>query len=156
MAEFMPLDGDRIGHRLRAALGRVLKVSETTEIKGQFGLEQSSGTGKKLKTILFYRMSHLYKPLQISLKHKKLQWLNSIVHNHDMFCHCDKPFQHTILGILEQEPRLPFTPGEQETLRLCLSTGDRTAEDGAELGEGELDRLFEQDVFGEDAATDTG
>ena len=25
MAEFMPLDGERIGHRLRAELGRVLR-----------------------------------------------------------------------------------------------------------------------------------
>ena len=45
MAEFMPLDGAQID-RLSADSGRVPKVSETTVVKGQFGLNQSSGTGK--------------------------------------------------------------------------------------------------------------
>ncbi len=36
---------------LQADHGRVPKVSETTEVKGQFGLGQSGGTGKKLKII---------------------------------------------------------------------------------------------------------
>ncbi len=40
---------------LQADLGRVPKVSETTVVKGQFGLGQSGGTGKKLKLILFFR-----------------------------------------------------------------------------------------------------
>ncbi len=54
MAEFMPPDGDGITSVTPGSpLGRVLKVSETTEIKGQFGLGQSGGTGKKLKNIYF-------------------------------------------------------------------------------------------------------
>lgn len=48
MAEFMPLDGDKI-ETILADPGRVPKVSETTVVKGQFGLDQSSGTGKILK-----------------------------------------------------------------------------------------------------------
>ncbi len=61
MAEFTPPDGDAIGHRLEADQGRVPKVSETTEVKGQFGLGQSGGTGKKLKYIYFTDMSSLWK-----------------------------------------------------------------------------------------------
>lgn len=95
-------------------------------------------------------MSHLYKPLNISQKHKKLQWLNGTVHVHDMYCQCNQPFQHIILGILEQEPDLKFTTGEQETLRKCLTSGDRTEDAPDAFGEGDLDRLFEEDVFGEE------
>ena len=53
MAEFTPLDGAGTGssaaRRSPAAHGREPEVSETTEVKGQFGLDQSGGTGKKLK-----------------------------------------------------------------------------------------------------------
>lgn len=55
MAEFMPPDGDCIGYQLQADQGRVPKVSNTTGVKGQFGLGQSGGTGKKLKIFLIYR-----------------------------------------------------------------------------------------------------
>jgi len=44
MAEFMPLDGDKSEHRL--GWSRAGAEGEfTTEIKGQFGHDQSSGTG---------------------------------------------------------------------------------------------------------------
>ena len=49
MAEFMPPDGDWNTTVTQAEQGRVPKVSETTVVKGQFGLAQSGGTGKKLK-----------------------------------------------------------------------------------------------------------
>lgn len=55
MAEFTPPDGDGITSEIQADLGRVPKVSETTEVKGQFGLDQSGGTGKKLKYSFTYR-----------------------------------------------------------------------------------------------------
>lgn len=69
---------------------------------------------------------------------------------HDMICHCDKSLQHIILGILEQEPQLPFTEGEKETIKKCLSTGDHGDDAGDTLGDGDLDRLFADDVFEEE------
>lgn len=55
MAEFMPPDGDWSSSLTQADQGRVPKVSETTEVKGQFGLGQSGGTGKKLKTLFVFQ-----------------------------------------------------------------------------------------------------
>ncbi len=60
MAEFMPPDGDGSRLLIQADLGRVPKVSETTVVKGQFGLDQSGGTGKKLKIILYFTDEHIY------------------------------------------------------------------------------------------------
>ncbi len=94
-------------------------------------------------------MSHLYKPLNISLKHKKLQFINGIVHFHDLYCQCDDPLRHTILEIFDQEPHLSFTEAEKNKIQQCL-TGTETGGDGIDaLGDGDLEKLFEEDVFGE-------
>lgn len=84
------------------------------------------------------------------MKHKKLQWLNGTVHMHDMFCQCDEPLKHLMFEILEKEKDIKFTEEEQQQLQKCLSTGDRGAPDGDVLGDGDLDRLFAEDVFGEE------
>lgn len=98
-------------------------------------------------------MSKFYKPVTTSLKHRNLQWINGTVHLHDMHCHCNEPLKHLIFGILEQEPHLQFNKEESQQLQKCLTTGDHTEDAGDVIGEGELDRLFEEDVFGEEDHT---
>ena len=92
-------------------------------------------------------MSKLYKPLNISLNHKILQWMNAQVALHDMHCQCDEPFRHIILQIIEKEPTIKFNKEESSKIQKCLTTGDE--EDGDVLGAGDLDTLFAEDVFGE-------
>lgn len=100
-------------------------------------------------------MSKFYKPLNISQKHKNLQWINLIVGQHDMLCHCDDPLKHTIFAILEQEPSIKFTEEESKQLQKCLTSTDQG--DGAggvdDFGDGELERLFAEDTIGETADT---
>lgn len=99
-------------------------------------------------------MSDYYKALTLSYRHKKLQWLNGIVHLHDMHCQCSSPFQHTIIQIIEEEPDLPFTKEDIEKLQKCHTDGDGDggADPTENIGDGDLERLFAQDVFGEENA----
>lgn len=99
-------------------------------------------------------MSTRYIPTKSSLKQKKLQWINLICHDHDIFCDCPSPLEHTIILIAEQEPQLRFKPPEKDLLKKCLTTTDTTKEDGDQdgFGEGDLEDLFKED-FGEE---DTG
>lgn len=84
-----------------------------------------------------------YVPLKISLKNKRRDWINTIVQIHNLQCGCEKPLDHTIKEILQQEPSLK-----------CLTTGeDQITTDADGFGEGDLDRLFEED-FTEDATTE--
>lgn len=67
-------------------------------------------------------------------------WLNTIYGTHDLMCGCPKPIEH-LLQILKKKCLLTEdgTDGEEK--------GD-TPEEG--FGPGDLDKLFEEDVFGED------
>ncbi len=98
-------------------------------------------------------MSHHYKPLTISTKHKKLQFINGIVHLHDLTCQCDEPLQHTIGAIFEQEPNLPLNEKDKQLIKKCLTSGDHTEEDGDVLGDVDLEKFFAEDTFGEDDKT---
>ncbi len=101
-------------------------------------------------------MSNYYKPLTISHKHKQLQWINLMVAAHDQYCQCDDSLKHIIIGIVEREPSLKFNKEDSQKLQKCLTTGDHGEhgdEDGDVLGDGDLDRLFAEDVFGETANT---
>ncbi len=118
-------------------------MSETTVVKGQFGLVQSGGTGKKLKNSFFLQMSNLQKPTNYSKNGLNNQILNTYVNIHDLNCGCDNALKHIVLQILEKEPEI----------KKCLTTtttGETTG-DGEEdvLGEGDLERFFAED-FGED------
>lgn len=91
-----------------------------------------------------------YKNPPYSTKHKGLNFINSICSNHDLHCGCDKPLQHAIIGIIEQEPNLQFNKEESDIIRKCLTSGDHTGEDVVDtFGDGELEKLFEGD-FGEE------
>lgn len=102
-------------------------------------------------------MSKYYKPLTISNKHKELQWINLMVAAHDQYCQCNECLKHIITSIIEREPNLKFDKEDSEKIKKCLTTGDHGddhgEDDGDVLGDGDLEKLFEQDVFGETGDT---
>lgn len=89
-----------------------------------------------------------------SPKEIQLQWINNIVHTHDLLCKCTKPLEHTIYGILKQEPNLRFDKETKKLFERCLTTTENGGheEDALDgLGEGDLEALF-----AEDTGDDTG
>jgi len=130
-------------------------VSETTVVKGQFGLEQSGGTGKKLKITYFLQMNRKCPP-KYNTKQLQLQHVNALVHLHDLTCSCNSPLECTILTINNQEKNLKFTKEEQKQLQKWFTTTekDTTTPEEEGFGDGDLERLFDED-FGEEDATDT-
>lgn len=63
---------------------------------------------------------------------------------HDLWCYCDNPLKHIILGILEQEPTLNFDQEDSKKIQKCLTTGG--GEDVLDdFGDGELEKLFAED-----------
>lgn len=99
-------------------------------------------------------MSNYYKKITTSQKHQNLQFVNTLVGNHDLYCFCNEPLQHIICSIIEQEPNLKFNKEDSQKIQKCLTTGQDPAGDAVDaLGEGDLDALFAQDTFGEE---DTG
>lgn len=101
-------------------------------------------------------MSRYYKKPTYGDRHKQLQWINNMVGLHDMHCYCDKPLQHIITGIIEHEPSLHFDTEDSKKIQKCLST--TAIEDVLDdFGEGELEKLFSEDVGEPDAtAEETG
>ncbi len=67
---------------------------------------------------------------------------------HDMHCYCDDPLRHTILQILEQEPNIKFNAEDSKIIQKCLTTTEDPTAATDVIGEGDLDRLFAEDVFG--------
>lgn len=122
-------------------------MSETTEVKGQFGLGQSGGTGKKLKIYSFTDMSR-YQPTKQNCKQSNINWINTLVHVHDLQCNCDSPLEHTTLQIFNQEKNLRFTTTEISTIQKCLTTGEEDTPEEENFGPGDLEALFADD-FGE-------
>mgnify|MGYP002699997134 CR=1 FL=1 len=132
-------------------------MSETTVVKGQFGLVQSGGTGKKLKMIFILQMSRYVKPTE-NTKQQQIKFVNAVVHLHDMQCDCNSPLEHSVDIIFTQEKNLRFNAQEKQKIRKCLTTQeDGDLEEGVDaLGEGVLEALFEQDFGEEENPTATG
>lgn len=106
-----------------------------------------------LKNIFSLQMSSRYVRPTLSAKNRNLDWINCIVQVHNLQCQCDTPLEHTVEEILIQEPNLQFNKPEK-----CLgTTKDLSTADVDAFGDGDLEKLFEQD-FGEDAieGTSTG
>lgn len=78
-------------------------------------------------------------------RNDKLDWVNTIVMIHNLQCECDKPLDHTIDVIYQQEPtlKLPKCHGGEDPI---------TEEEG--FGPGDLEALFADDT-GENPADDT-
>lgn len=95
-------------------------------------------------------MTAYYKQPTWTIKHKNLNGINSICSVHDIHCMCNNPLQHTILGIIEQEPSLKFNKEDSTKIQKCLTTGDATGQDVVDgFGDGELESLFAED-FGDE------
>ncbi len=129
-------------------------MSETTEVKGQFGLGQSGGMGKKLKIYFLLQMSYLFKPTIYNNKAKQNEWINNIFLTHDLICYCEHPQRHLLAAIAEKQENIQLSKEEKKNLFQCLTTTEETTpiigdtpEDIDELG---LDAVFAED-FGEDA-----
>lgn len=118
-------------------------MSETTEVKGQFGLGQSGGTGKKLKMFV----------LQMQKSASNLEFVNTFVHVHDLGCSCNKPTVHCLLMLCEQL-RNELTTEEKQQIAKCLgitTTTDAAAATAQDIDFGEdLEKLFAEDITEED------
>lgn len=118
-------------------------MSETTEIKGQFGLGQSGGTGKKLNMFVL-QMSDYLKPTLYNNRGLENQLKNLCYTAHDLCCGCNDPTKH-----------LEYLFSEQK----CHHTGDTTTTAGTNHGddkedafdEGDLENLFSKDFDEEDS-----
>lgn len=93
-----------------------------------------------------------YVPQSTSLKNLRRDWINNLVQTHNLICECLTPLEHTIEEIFQQEPDI-----KKLYTQKCPGSTTTGTEDVAELGDGDLDRLFAED-FGEkeDAATVDG
>lgn len=86
---------------------------------------------------------------KLSPRQKNLQIVNTYVAIHDLNCHCDKPLNHILQQIYDQEPSL--------LKEKCLSTAedgtDHTGKDTIDdFGPGELEALFAEEDAADTAA----
>ncbi len=99
-----------------------------------------------------------YQPLKHNTKNAQIQWVNTLVHIHDLQCNCNDPLEHTTTTIFRQEPNLRFTDHEKNLIKRCLTTGEEkdTQDAGDVIGQGDLDALFAQDFGEEEKDSTTG
>ncbi len=100
-------------------------------------------------------MSKYYQTVPFTYKHKCRDWINTHVSVHDIYCSCDKPLEHIVLGIFEQEPNLRFDTDDSNKIKKCLTTGENGDGDALDgFGDGELEKLFAEDIGEPDTATE--
>ncbi len=108
-------------------------MSETTVVKGQFGLVQSGGTGKKLKIFIL----QMFKPPTPNQRRDELKFINIICGVHDTLCDCYSPVQHAS-KILQKHL-------EQQQCHTDTTTAAVEDDHGLDFGE-DLEKLFAQDT----------
>ncbi len=113
-------------------------MSETTVVKGQFGLDQSGGTGKKLKIFYFTEMNNWQNPT-LGPRAQQIQWINLIFTSHDMICGCNDTWKHLKTLLEDHQVQCHFggpaaTAGTQDD-----------KENGDPLESGDLELLFKED-----------
>lgn len=97
------------------------------------------------------------KPIKYSTKQQNVNHINLLVSLHDLKCGCDKPLQHLVFDILNQEPSLKEDTKFTSELQQWLTTtkpGNIQEEDTDVIGSGDLEKLFEE-PFGEEEDADT-
>lgn len=100
-----------------------------------------------------------YVPKKHQTKNDQIQWINTLVHLHDLQCDCDGPLEHTVLAINKQEKHLRFTDQEKKQLEKWLTTTEKHGTPDVDgFGDGDLEALFAEDIGEEKdtTATDTG
>ncbi len=92
-----------------------------------------------------------YVPVKFQSKKQHVNWMNTIVHVHDLQCECEDPLEHTIHTIFKQEQNLRLWDSTQHLIKKCLTTTTtpEEEEDDVPFGNGELEALFATDDIGE-------
>lgn len=85
-----------------------------------------------------------------SLRQQEMTWLNIVHQTHEQFCDCNKPLEH-LLSSINQQNNPTKLPQKEIKKQLCLLTGDPdTAGDAGDavdaLDFGDLEELFSEDV----------
>lgn len=107
-------------------------------------------------------MSDYYKPSEYTPWQNTTQWLNNTVQTHDMFCWCDKPWQHLLQSLLQRGSNFNLSDKEKRILQKCLismakdggnqkpeSTEDSKKDDtDFDLGAEDLEKLFAEEDTG--------
>lgn len=95
-----------------------------------------------------------YEPVNPTSRYQKTQWMNTLVHVHDLQCSCDEPLEHTVHVIATQEPNLKFNKESLKPIKKWLTdTEDGTPEEEEPFGNGELEALFAQEDGGDENTT---
>lgn len=93
-------------------------------------------------------------PPQLTIKQQKSEWLNLLVHIHDLYCKCNKPLEHTVDLIVDKEKNLRLEHFTKLNLQKCLTGGEITTiqKDGDDDGfaAGDLENLFAEDFTEEE------
>lgn len=87
-----------------------------------------------------------------STRKNDLLLINGLFHFHDLACNCESPASHlTYLLATNCSPK-DYTAEEKKKLQKCLgfTTGDDEPTDDLGIDAGDLDKLFEEDVFQEE------
>lgn len=88
-------------------------------------------------------------PPQLTIKQQKTEWINMLVHIHDLYCKCNDPLEHTVDLIAEKEKNLRFQHFTKLNLQKCLTGGEEnTTHQGGEedaFDAGDLEKLFDED-----------
>lgn len=92
-------------------------------------------------------MSRYNKPTEFGPRATEIQWLNSIVTTHGLFCGCEKPWNHLEDILKNQQVRCHLIGDNTTETHTEEPTGDVDI-DGFQ--DGDLERLFAQD-FEDDA-----
>lgn len=85
-------------------------------------------------------------------KQQKDNWINLLVHVHDLQCHCNNPLEHTLHIIFEKEKNLRLEESTKNLIKPWLTTtaAGEDAHGDDILEDGDLAALFDED-FTEDA-----
>lgn len=93
-----------------------------------------------------------YQKQTFSARQLELLHLNSICHDHDMWCACQQPLKHTAAIIFHHAKPTNFSAEETKEIKKCLgdTTGD---EDLGGVTSEDLEKLFAEDTNGDDDPT---
>lgn len=89
-----------------------------------------------------------YVPTSTSIRRKNLDFTNGVATLHALICDCEKPLEHAVYIIVDQEPGLKFNKKTSDKIKKCLTSEDGpTAADAIDgLEDGELENLFAEDI----------
>ncbi len=90
-----------------------------------------------------------FKKTFYNTKGQEKQLLNGIFTQHDLICACPSPQSHVAWLLFKHCTPTDFTEEEKQDIQKCLGTSPTNTtggEDDAGIDEGELERLFAEDI----------